>query len=119
MPCPPRLASPAGETDCVQQALAARPVGPRGVRILCLDGGGMRGLALVQMLRELERRTGRRVRDMFDLVAGTSTGGMIAAALIIKGFSLDACDDVYKKLGESGGGDDGTMYVVMLERCKW
>ena len=109
MPCPPRLASPAGENDCVQQALAARPVGPRG----------MRGLALVQMLRELERRTGRRVRDMFDLVAGTSTGGMIAAALIIKGFSLDACDDVYKKLGESGGGDDGTMYVVMLERCKW
>lgn len=69
------------------------------MRILCLDGGGMRGLALVQMLKEMERRTGRRVRDMFDLVAGTSTGGMIAAALIIRGFSLDACNDVYKKLG--------------------
>ncbi|MGZ4269249.1 MAG: patatin-like phospholipase family protein [Solirubrobacteraceae bacterium] len=51
------------------------------MRILAIDGGGIRGLIPAIVLAEIERRTGRRVADCFDLIAGTSTGGILACAL--------------------------------------
>jgi uncharacterized protein len=51
------------------------------VRVLAIDGGGIRGLIPALLLAELERRAGRRVFEMFDLIAGTSTGGILACAL--------------------------------------
>jgi uncharacterized protein len=51
------------------------------VRVLAIDGGGIRGLIPALVLAELERRAGRRVFELFDLIAGTSTGGILACAL--------------------------------------
>ncbi|MEJ7714492.1 MAG: patatin-like phospholipase family protein [Thermoleophilaceae bacterium] len=51
------------------------------IRVLSIDGGGMRGIIPALVLAELERRAGRPVADLFDLVAGTSTGGILALAL--------------------------------------
>jgi uncharacterized protein len=51
------------------------------VKVLCIDGGGIRGLIPALVLAEIERRTGRRIADMVDLVAGTSTGGILACGL--------------------------------------
>jgi uncharacterized protein len=51
------------------------------VRVLAIDGGGIRGLIPALVLAELERRSGRRVFELFDLIAGTSTGGILACAL--------------------------------------
>jgi patatin-like phospholipase/acyl hydrolase len=51
------------------------------VNILAIDGGGIRGLIPAVVLAEIERRSGRRIADLFDLVAGTSTGGILACAL--------------------------------------
>jgi patatin-like phospholipase/acyl hydrolase len=51
------------------------------MRVLAIDGGGIRGLIPALVLADVERRTGRRVAELFDLIAGTSTGGIIAAAL--------------------------------------
>jgi uncharacterized protein len=51
------------------------------MRVLAIDGGGIRGLIPAVVLAEVERRTGRRVHELFDLIAGTSTGGILAAAL--------------------------------------
>jgi patatin-like phospholipase/acyl hydrolase len=51
------------------------------MRILAIDGGGIRGLIPAVVLTELERRAGRRTFELFDLIAGTSTGGIIACAL--------------------------------------
>ena len=47
-----------------------------GVRILTLDGGGVRGIVELTILAEIERRVGLNVpiRDLFDLIVGTSTG---------------------------------------------
>ena len=53
-----------------------------GSRILVLDGGGIRGLAQIEMLMELERRTGQKIVDMFDWIVGTSTGGIVALGLV-------------------------------------
>ena len=50
-------------------------------RILTIDGGGIRGIIPATLLAELERATGRPVRETFDFVAGTSTGAVIAAGI--------------------------------------
>ncbi len=50
-------------------------------RILSLDGGGIRGTFSAGFLAEIEEHTGRRIVEHFDLIAGTSTGGIIALAL--------------------------------------
>ena len=56
-------------------------------RILCVDGGGIRGLIPALVLAELERRIQRRagaearVSDYFHMFAGTSTGGLVALGL--------------------------------------
>jgi hypothetical protein len=51
------------------------------VKALAIDGGGIRGLIPALVLAEIEARTGRRIATMVDLIAGTSTGGIIACAL--------------------------------------
>jgi patatin-like phospholipase/acyl hydrolase len=55
------------------------------VKILCIDGGGIRGLIPALVLAEIELRTGRRTAEMVDFVAGTSTGGILACALTRRG----------------------------------
>lgn len=49
--------------------------------LLSLDGGGERGILHLKTLAELEKRTGERIVDMFDGIAGTSIGGIIAILL--------------------------------------
>jgi uncharacterized protein len=51
------------------------------MRVLAIDGGGIRGLIPALVLTEIERRTDRRIFELFDLIAGTSTGGILACAL--------------------------------------
>jgi predicted acylesterase/phospholipase RssA len=51
------------------------------MRLLSIDGGGIRGLIPALVLAEIERRTERRIADLVDMIAGTSTGGILACAL--------------------------------------
>jgi uncharacterized protein len=51
------------------------------VNVLAIDGGGIRGLIPALVLADIERRTGRRMGELVDLIAGTSTGAIIACAL--------------------------------------
>ena len=53
-----------------------------GSRVLFLDGGGMKGLVEIEVLSQLEEQTGRRITELFDWIVGTSTGGIIALALV-------------------------------------
>ncbi len=50
-------------------------------KILSIDGGGIRGIIPATILAEIEKQTGKPVASMFDLIAGTSTGGIIALGL--------------------------------------
>lgn len=51
------------------------------LNVLSLSGGGFRGLFTVKVLAELEEATNTKITDHFDLIAGTSIGGIIALAL--------------------------------------
>ena len=51
------------------------------VKILSIDGGGIRGIVPAVVLAEIERRLERPAAAVFDLIAGTSTGGILACAL--------------------------------------
>jgi patatin-like phospholipase/acyl hydrolase len=54
---------------------------PRCFQVLALDGGGARGIFTAALLAGLEEDIGRPVVDHFDLLVGTSTGGIIALGL--------------------------------------
>src|SRR3954453_8958629 len=51
------------------------------MRVLSIDGGGIRGLIPALVLAEVERRSQKQIFELFDLIAGTSTGGILACAL--------------------------------------
>ncbi|XP_072240776.1 85/88 kDa calcium-independent phospholipase A2 isoform X3 [Leuresthes tenuis] len=68
-------------------------------RLLSLDGGGIKGLVLIQMLIALEREAGRPTRELFDWIAGTSTGGILALA-IIHGKSMEYLRCLYFRMKE-------------------
>lgn len=61
-------------------AIVASPARER-FQVLALDGGGVRGIFAAALLAGLEADTGRPVVEHFDLVVGTSTGGIIALGL--------------------------------------
>ena len=50
-------------------------------KVLSLDGGGIRGIIPAIILQEIEKRTQKRIWELFDLIAGTSTGGFLAMIL--------------------------------------
>jgi predicted acylesterase/phospholipase RssA len=49
------------------------------LRILCLDGGGAKGLNTLLMLQAIESRAGRPINQLFDLICGTSIGSCIGS----------------------------------------
>lgn len=65
--------------------------------ILCLDGGGIRGIMTLQLLKELEAIAGIPCYALFDMVAGTSTGGIIAG-LIAAGKRAVEIEELYEQL---------------------
>ncbi|XP_053577225.1 85/88 kDa calcium-independent phospholipase A2 isoform X2 [Bombina bombina] len=66
-------------------------------RLLCLDGGGIRGLVLIQLLIAIEKAAGRPIRELFDWVSGTSTGGILALA-IVHGKSMEYLRCLYFRM---------------------
>src|ERR1700730_7502960 len=77
--------------------------GPR--KLLAIDGGGIRGVLSLKILEKIEEfliqesnRADYRLADYFDYVAGTSTGGIIAAGLAA-GMSVKEILDFYLNNG--------------------
>ncbi|KAH8924680.1 FabD/lysophospholipase-like protein, partial [Atractiella rhizophila] len=87
---------------------------PNGLRVLCLDGGGVRGLSELYILEQIMEQLGHqlfpddpnpekkelRPCDYFDLICGTSTGGLIAIMLGRLGMTTRQCIQVYGELAQ-------------------
>ncbi|PKY01131.1 hypothetical protein P168DRAFT_329858 [Aspergillus campestris IBT 28561] len=71
-----------------------------GTRILSLDGGGIRGIVELTILQQIERElgVGLYIQDFFDLIVGTSTGGIIALGLGAAGYSVEDCTRSFRSL---------------------
>lgn len=73
-----------------------------GYRLLSLDGGGIRGIVLCLMLIAIEKEVGKPIKECFDWIAGTSTGGLLALGICtgkplsyIRGLYLRLKDEVF------------------------
>lgn len=64
---------------------------------LSLDGGGIKGLILVQTLLHIQNALGLPIMDYFSWIAGTSTGAILALSLA-RGDSLESCRGLYLKM---------------------
>lgn len=83
---------------------------PNGVRLLALDGGGVRGIASLVMLKKIMDRVRDRLNlgskepclpaEFFELAAGTSTGGIIGIMLFRLRMSADEAIIQYYKIAE-------------------
>jgi hypothetical protein len=67
-------------------------------KILSIDGGGVKGLYSSTVLEHLEEKYGGNISDYFDMLCGTSTGGLIALALSLKIPTKDI-SNIYLKNG--------------------
>ncbi|CAB3359529.1 Hypothetical predicted protein [Cloeon dipterum] len=86
----------------IREALAMMgyvdPLPGRGIRILSMDGGGTRGVMVIQLLRRLEELTGKRVCEMFDFICGVSTGAIMACLYGPHKRNLEDCSLLYKEI---------------------
>jgi len=64
------------------------------IRVLSIDGGGTRGLMPATMLHQMEQHTGQSIADIFDVIVGSATGGIIATALSA-GLPTNEIIDIY------------------------
>ena len=53
-------------------------------RILSIDGGGIRGIIPAMVIAHIEKQMGRPAHELFDLMVGTSTGGILALGLSLQ-----------------------------------
>eukprot|EP00760_Papus_ankaliazontas_P028010 PhM_4_TR3476/c0_g1_i2/m.47001 len=79
---------------------------PHPFRVLCIDGGGVRGVIPARVLSHMEEKSGRRLHDLFDLVCGTSTGALISTLAVLSDKSprgslpASAITELYIKLAK-------------------
>lgn len=82
----------------------------RKLRILSIDGGGLRGVIPLQIIRHIESITKKEIHKSFDLIAGTSTGGLLTCALTFQDsenvegdkrkYTLDEIEKIYVERGK-------------------
>ena len=91
-------------TPFVDQSLSAGDVdyqdhvhigqSPKDDRVLCLDGGGIKGLILINMLITTERIANKKITELLDWIIGTSTGGILALAMVYSELHFPMCKHI-------------------------
>ncbi len=88
--------------------MAETNTNPQSLRILSIDGGGIKGLTALLVLKRLMRSLMVEAKlteeprpcEMFDLIGGNSTGGLIAIMLGRLGMTADECIQAYEDIGQ-------------------
>lgn len=95
---PLRLATVVAAALGLQRKWKPRTAGQKGLRILALDGGGTRGVLTVSLLKHIAVAAGKELSEMFDIICGTSTGGIIAVLLGMEKASTAELEMLYDTL---------------------
>lgn len=87
-------------TQWVKPALIKFKPANAGIRVLSLDGGGIRGVVQLEVLRAIEQAMGGHlpIQCFFDLIVGSGTGGLLGAAMSMKDRTIDSCIDMFSAL---------------------
>ncbi len=80
-------------------------------KILSIDGGGIKGVFPASFLASIEETTGKNISEYFDLIVGTSTGGIIALGIGM-GYSAKQMLQFYEELGPTVFGGNGFMKIL-------
>eukprot|EP00048_Salpingoeca_helianthica_P004931 m.82323 g.82323 ORF g.82323 m.82323 type:complete len:436 (+) comp13403_c0_seq1:98-1405(+) len=72
--------------------------GNYGIRVLSIDGGGTKALLTIELLKRIEQLTGRPTHEMFDLIAGASTGAILAFSIGVLRMDLESIEQLYRTL---------------------
>lgn len=87
---------------CADSGGSGSATGGRQLCLLSIDGGGVRGLSALYILKQLmgfiNHNDPPKPCDYFDMIGGTSTGGLIAIMLGRLCMSVDECIEEYKSL---------------------
>jgi len=88
--------------DAEGRASLFRKEGGEGtvVNVLALDGGGLRGAFTCEILGEFERQLGKPIQECFDLMVGTSAGGLLCLGAGFMEFNNEGCGKIIDDLGE-------------------
>ena len=113
--CAVRVIAILGLNSKVDRALNKQATTPQdkfgakiGIRILSIDGGGAKGRCALEMCRVIERKTGKKINDLFDLIVGTSTGSIIALGMGALELSIDEVEEAYDTLTKAFRRSQGT-----------
>lgn len=68
------------------------------LRILSIDGGGIRGIVVIELMKRLEEMTNKRFYELFDFICGVSTGSIFVCGLIAKNRTLMEGKALYKEV---------------------
>lgn len=68
--------------------------------VLSIDGGALRGVLTLELLKVIEQKTGKKIHEIFDLIVGTSSGALLSYALGKKKFSIEHIGSIIQELAE-------------------
>ena len=97
-----------------------------GVRIVTLDGGGVRGVIELKMLKAVQKALGRQIplQRFFDLIGVTSPGGLISLGVGTKDWTLAKCEDIFPEICKSvfvkhGNAWSGDAYAYTIHGYRY
>ena len=86
-------------------------------KVLSIDGGGIKGVYSARILEQFEQKFGCQISDYFDLICGTSTGGLIALGLSLNIPARDITQFYYNK-GEENF-EKQSLHKFFLKQLIW
>lgn len=72
------------------------PLQSEHLRVLSIDGGGIRGIVVIELMKRLEEMTNKKIFELFDFICGVSTGSILVCGLAAKPRTLSEGINLYK-----------------------